>query len=239
MRSWLCHWRGVLVPIVALILSACAGSSEKGWLELSPENAASEPVLRITGTVHHLDLEGGLFVIRDAGGTQYNPVNLPETFRSEGVTVEADARRRDNVASIGMVGPVVELLRIRRHDADAGTHGLMGTAWRLEDLAGVGVLDRVQATLEFAETNVVRGNGSCNRFHGQVTTSGGVITFGPLATTRMHCGEAVMRQESEYLAALREARRFEIKGPYLYIFAADRPQPLRMIAADEPGAPPG
>ena len=33
---------------------------------------------------------------------------------------------------------------------------LVGTAWRLEDLAGAGVLDRVQATLEFGEHYVIR-----------------------------------------------------------------------------------
>jgi hypothetical protein len=55
-----------------------------------------------------------LFVIRDAQGTQYNPLNLPPGFRVEGMIVEVDARRSANVASIGMVGPVIELLRIRR-----------------------------------------------------------------------------------------------------------------------------
>jgi hypothetical protein len=63
--------------------------------------------------VHYLDLEGGLFVIRDAQGVQYNPTNLPETFRRDGMLVEAEAQRRDDMASIGMVGSIVELLRIR------------------------------------------------------------------------------------------------------------------------------
>jgi len=35
-------------------------------------------------------------------------------FRVDGLAVEADARRCDDVATIGMVGPVLELLRIRR-----------------------------------------------------------------------------------------------------------------------------
>jgi hypothetical protein len=55
-----------------------------------------------------------LFVIRDVHGAQYNPLNLPQAFRVEGIVVEVDARRSANVASIGMVGPVIELLRIRR-----------------------------------------------------------------------------------------------------------------------------
>ena len=46
--------------------------------------------------------------------TQYNPLNLPTESQVDGLAVEADTRRADDVASIGMVGPMVELLRIRR-----------------------------------------------------------------------------------------------------------------------------
>lgn len=107
--------------------------------------------------------------------------------------------------------------------------GLTGTKWRLEDLAGKGVVDRVQATLEFASDSAVSGNGSCNRFHGPVNVSGGTISFGALASTRMFCGEAVMNQESEYFAALDAAERWEIEEPFLFIYAAGRPEPLRFV----------
>jgi hypothetical protein len=43
-----------------------------------------------------------------------NPLNLPADFRVDGLAVEADTRRRDDVATIGLAGPVLELLRIRR-----------------------------------------------------------------------------------------------------------------------------
>ena len=52
----------------------------------------------------------------------------------------------------------------------------------------------------------------------------------------MFCAEAVMHQENQYLAALHEAERFEIDGPFLYIFAANRSQPLRFIGAGEQGS---
>lgn len=228
-----------LAPVFMLILTSCASVGEKaeGWVALRPEAAGSSPILHITGTVHQLDLEGGVFMIRDAEGTNYNPMNLPEAFRADGMAVEAEARRRDDMASIGMVGPLVELLRIRkRPDGDAGGPGLWGTAWRLEDYAGTGVVDRVQATLEFPEEGIVRGNGSCNRFRGAVTISDGAIMFAPLATTRKMCVEAVMHQENRYLAALREAERFEIKGAFLHIYAAGQPQPLRFIRTEESGS---
>jgi Heat shock protein len=235
MKYWLRDWRTALVVLLAaLVLSSCASTGSHGWVELKPESAGSGPTIHISGTVHYLDLEGGLFVIRDAEGTQYNPINLPEAFRVDGMDVEADARRSDKMASIGMVGQPVELLRIRRRPGgEALASTLTGTKWRLEDHAGAGVMDRAQATLEFPEDGKASGSGSCNQFHGTVTVSGSVITFGPLVTTRKMCAEAVMKQENEYLAALRDAQRFEIKEPYLYIFSANRPKPLRFIRSSK------
>ena len=52
-------------------------------------------------------------------------------------------------------------------------------------------------------------------------------------TTRMFCGEEVMRQEGDYLGALQEAERYEIRDSFLYIYAAGRPHPLRFIRAEE------
>jgi heat shock protein HslJ len=123
---------------------------------------------------------------------------------------------------------MVELIRIRER-SEAATPGLAGTKWRLEDLAGKGVVDRVQATLEFTADSAVSGNGSCNRFRGPVTVGGGTISFGALAATKMFCGEAVTNQENEYLAALAAAERWEIEEPFLYIYLAGRPEPLRFV----------
>ncbi len=109
---------------------------------------------------------------------------------------------------------------------------LWGTAWRLENLAGAGVLDRVQATLEFPSEGRASGSGSCNRFNGVVTVEGSTIQFGGLATTRKACLDAVMRQEDAYFAALRDALRFEIDGQTLRIHTADRPEPLRFVATE-------
>lgn len=94
-------------------LSSCAESGTSGWVVLEPEPSASGEPLQIVGTVHYLDLEGGLFVIRDAGGVQYNPVNLPDDFRQDGMSIEAEAYRRNDMVSIGMVGPLIELIRVR------------------------------------------------------------------------------------------------------------------------------
>jgi len=105
---------------------------------------------------------------------------------------------------------------------------LLKTEWLLEDLAGKGVLDRVQATLAFPGPNKVAGKGSCNRFFGAVEINGESIKFGHLASTLMACpSEAVSNQETNYLKALEGADRIVIDGPYLLIYSKGLEKPLR------------
>jgi len=109
---------------------------------------------------------------------------------------------------------------------------LWGTAWRLENLAGAGVVDRVRATLEFPDQGRASGNGSCNRFNGVVTVDGSTIQFGGIASTRKACLDAVMKQEDAYFAALRDAERFETDGQILLVYTKDRAEPLRFVAME-------
>lgn len=105
---------------------------------------------------------------------------------------------------------------------------LAQTEWLLEDLGGKGVLDRAQATLAFSGDNKVTGNGSCNRFFGNVEIHGDSIKFGTLGSTRMACGsEALSTQESNYLAALQNAEHIGLEGPYLLIESKGLAKPLR------------
>ena len=216
-------------------------SGDSGWTEppAAVANAASE--LRIAGTVHHLELEGGLFVIRDAGGTQYNPLNLPAAYQIDGLAVDVEARRRDDTASIGMVGPMIEILRIRkragasvatRREGEPQSSALIGTAWRLDDLAGKGVVAGSQATLEFPSDGRASGNGSCNRFNGVVTIAGSSITFGGIAATKMACADnAANNQETIYFQLLQDAESFEADERTLEIFSKGQSEPLRFVAA--------
>jgi heat shock protein HslJ len=105
---------------------------------------------------------------------------------------------------------------------------LVGTSWRLEDLAGTPAVSGVEATLEFIEGDRVSGNASCNRFSGTVKLSGSSISFGPLAATRMACmSEPANAQETTYLKALNDAERFALDGGSLQIFSKGQVSPLR------------
>ena len=76
--------------------------------------APRDDVIHLTGTVEKQAVEGGVYVIRAADGTQYRPIELPAKFRVEGLQVEVEAKRRDDVLTKGMAGQSIELLDIRR-----------------------------------------------------------------------------------------------------------------------------
>lgn len=109
------------------------------------------------------------------------------------------------------------------------TGSLQGSAWRLEDLGGAGVIDNVEATLEFPEAGKIVGRGSCNRFFGTVVISGQSIKIGPIGATKMACAEALMNQESAYFEALEQAERFAIDGSALLIYCTGMEKPLRFM----------
>ena len=132
----------------------------------------------------------------------------------------------------GLVPPLFTVLTacaIPAGPAAPPAPSLVGTEWRLEDLAGRGVLDRAEATLVFPEAGRVAGSGSCNRFFGSVTLEQDRIGFGQMGATRMACIGAIGDQENRYLAALQQAERFEVRGTTLLIHVRGMDQPLRFV----------
>lgn len=103
-----------LAAMLAVVGAAACGTTPNGadWDVLMPA-ADSAATTRIEGSVAYMELEGGLYVLRTDDGTNYDPTNLPETYRTDGTAVEADVVVREDMASIGMVGPIVDIVRIR------------------------------------------------------------------------------------------------------------------------------
>jgi heat shock protein HslJ len=110
--------------------------------------------------------------------------------------------------------------------AMSGEASLAGTQWLLEDLAGRGVVDRLQSTLVFAEAGRVSGRAGCNDFSGPIRWGVDQFTIGPLMVTRKACSPAVSDQETRYLEALAGAQRLRIDGPYLLIDTTVAGKPL-------------
>ncbi|MGH7726622.1 MAG: YbaY family lipoprotein [Candidatus Eiseniibacteriota bacterium] len=121
-----------------------------------------------------------------------------------------------------------DLVLVRVSDDTSGL--LLGTSWKLEDLAGAEVIKNVEATLDFFERGKVGGKGSCNRFTGSTTISGSKISIGPLVSTQMACLDAAVGdQEKRYLAALQGAESFTVQGTTLEIRSKDLAAPLRFV----------
>ena len=110
----------------------------------------------------------------------------------------------------------------------SGSPSLLGTVWRVEDLAGESVPADADGTLDFAEAGKISGRAFCNRFSGKVDVTGSSIRIGPLAATKMACGQSAMERETRLLAALQKAERFAMDGSSLLIYSSGSQRPLRL-----------
>jgi heat shock protein HslJ len=75
------------------------------------------------------------------------------------------------------------------------------SAWRVDDVAGTGTVDRVQPTIEFAEGRLF-GSGGVNRFNGGYTLDGDRLIPGPAMSTLMAGSPEQMDQEHRWLKAI-------------------------------------
>jgi heat shock protein HslJ len=88
---------------------------------------------------------------------------------------------------------------------------LMGEEWTVEDIDRRGVIDRSHISIQFLDQNRVAGRASCNRFMGGFTATGDQgLRFSTLASTKMACPEALMKQEQLFLQILEQVERYEI-----------------------------
>ena len=90
-----------------LALIACAPAQK----QRPPQEAE---VIEISGTVQYISLEGGFYAIRGGDGKTYDPINLPDEYQHDGMRVQVKARTRDNVVSVHMAGPIIEILAIEK-----------------------------------------------------------------------------------------------------------------------------
>jgi len=215
--------------LLVLLLGLCAAACAQGQK------------VTVTGTLHRVMAIGG-----ESTGWSIqldSPLSIDDKQR-DSIEVAYDnakleALNDQHVRATGMLShrqgvetgtrPVLQLASIRVLNKTE-TAALAGSEWILEDLGASGVIDSAEATLEFGQDGRVAGRGTCNRFTGKVEITGNTIKFGPLASTRMMCPEALMDQESKYLKALDSAERFERRGSTLLIYSRDSEKPLKFTA---------
>ena len=69
---------------------------------------------KLSGTVVYLSFEGGFYGIKGDDGKNYDPTNLPEEFRKDGLRVQFEAKQLKNQVSFHVWGNIVELVHIRK-----------------------------------------------------------------------------------------------------------------------------
>ena len=92
----------------------------------------------------------------------------------------------------------------------ASTTALQAGEWRVEDIAGAGVIDNSPATLLFGADGRLSGNASCNRLIASYTVDGSKLTISPAGTTMMACPPAVMDQERKLVDLLGTVSSYNI-----------------------------
>ena len=100
--------------LLILSLAVIAGCSSNTGPSKLPGVEVSGDFVTGTGTVTFYSFEGGFYAIRGDDEVTYDPLNLPDAFKRDGLRVFFQARIRRDLASFHMVGPVVEILKVER-----------------------------------------------------------------------------------------------------------------------------
>jgi hypothetical protein len=115
--------RRVLLVTSAVAAVSCGGGGGGNWENQHADPSVKSDIFQIVGTVRFVQLEGGHYVIRLPDGSQFNPINLPDRFKASGMKVQAEVRRRNDILSTAMLGPLVEILRIRSASDESEDEG--------------------------------------------------------------------------------------------------------------------
>ena len=82
--------------------------------ETEEELPPPEDIVSGVGTVQYVELEGGFYGLVADDSTRYNPQNLAEEYRQDGLRVRFRAVTKDDVMTTQMWGRPIEILDILR-----------------------------------------------------------------------------------------------------------------------------
>lgn len=92
------------VAVAALVALGAAGAC--GVLDVETVD------IEAAGAVRFVDVEGGCWVIDTTDSVRYEPINLQEAMKVDGLFVQFRANRRTDLASVCQVGQLIELKSI-------------------------------------------------------------------------------------------------------------------------------
>jgi hypothetical protein len=97
--------------VIGCILLFIFGSSLGFWA-ITNSNESNADIVSGTGKIVFLDFEGGFYGIITDSGAHYDPRNLPDKFKIDGLSIVFIAEVLHGVSSIHMWGEIVELIYI-------------------------------------------------------------------------------------------------------------------------------
>lgn len=99
---------GLAPFLLGLAVVGCSFSSTE------PPAPPADGEVAFDGHVTFVTVAGGAWVLRSEAGVLYEPINLQAPFHQEGLPVRVRALVREDMASIRMVGPIIEIRHIAR-----------------------------------------------------------------------------------------------------------------------------
>ena len=104
-----------LSPFLLVAALACGGAKEADdQANMPTAPLAPDQVLNTDATVRHLNLEGGCWLLETPTGAKYQPTELTDAFRVDGMTVSVTLKDAPDMMSICMVAPLVEVVDIKK-----------------------------------------------------------------------------------------------------------------------------
>jgi hypothetical protein len=105
---------GTIVTGLLLLVAAGCHNSEAQDGKGGRSHSAGPRSPLVTGTVRHIDVEGGFYGIVADDGRKLDPVNLPEDFQKDGVRVQVRVEELHDRVSTHMWGTIVRIVEIKR-----------------------------------------------------------------------------------------------------------------------------
>ncbi|MCX7875677.1 MAG: hypothetical protein N2321_05835 [Melioribacteraceae bacterium] len=65
------------------------------------------------GTVKYISLEGGFYGIISENNEKFDPINLPNEFKKDGLKFLFSYKERNDLTSIHMWGKIIEIIEIK------------------------------------------------------------------------------------------------------------------------------
>jgi heat shock protein HslJ len=134
----------------------------------------------------------------------------------QAATYKADAKQLTLYDASGK-----ELATFSAQSSDLGGTSWIVTGYNNGKQAVVSVMAGTELTANFGADGKLTGSAGCNNYTASYQTDGIKISIGPAATTRKACEQAVMDQETQYLAALATAATYRIDGNRMELRTAD------------------